>query len=89
VSPTSTSNARVDGHDVAALAPERIAPINGKAAGRARQTAAARERARIERQTGLVHASSTSGVLRRWLAWQVADAERGSIRAELVRAGLL
>jgi hypothetical protein len=49
----------------------------------------ARQRARIERQTAVVHDASTSGVMRRWLAAQAAEAERLSIRAELARAGLL
>ena len=49
----------------------------------------ARARARIERQTAVVHEASTSGQVRRWLAWQAAEAERMAIRHDLARAGLL
>jgi hypothetical protein len=48
-----------------------------------------RARARIERQTAVVHDASTSGSVRRWLAWQAAEAERMAIRQDLARAGLL
>jgi hypothetical protein len=49
----------------------------------------ARARARIERQTAVVHDASTSAPVRRWLAWQAAEAERMAIRRDLARAGLL
>ena len=85
--PTS-NDARFGGLPAVALQntqPERVGG-NGVGGGRA---VSARARARIERQTAVVHAASTSGPVRRWLALQAAEAERMAIRQDLARAGLL
>ena len=84
--PTS-NDARFDGLSAVALQnpqPGRTG-VNG-VGGRA---VSARARARIERQTAVVHDASTSGLVRRGLAWQAAEAERMAIRRDLARAGLL
>ena len=83
------NNARAGGLPAVALAQEQIRRGVSAANDGATRAVSARQRARIERQTAVVHDASTSGVMRRWLAAQAAEAERLSIRAELARAGLL
>ena len=81
--PTS-NDARVSGLSAVALQNPRPQRAGGDA-----RAVSARARARIERQTAVVHDASTSGRVRRWLAWQAAEAERMAIRRDLARAGLL
>jgi hypothetical protein len=83
------NNARFDGLPAVALPQEQIRRGVRAANDGSTRGVSARQRARIERQTAVVHDASTSGVMRRWLAAQAAEAERLSIRAELARAGLL
>ena len=84
------NDARVAGLPAVALQQEQIRRVVSAASSDGSTRAvSARQRARIERQTAVVHDASTSGVMRRWLAAQAAEAERLSIRAELARAGLL
>jgi hypothetical protein len=88
VVPTS-NDARIDGLPAVAVQPGQIHPPTGGGVSGSRRPVSARQRARIERQTAVVHDASTSGVMRRWLAAQAAEMERISIREELARAGLL
>jgi hypothetical protein len=67
--------------------PSRVVAGNG--GGRGARVVSARARARIERQTGVVHDASTTSLMRRWVAAQAAEAERMAIRQDLARAGLL
>ena len=83
------NDARVDGHPAVALRQEQIHPAAVGGTDGSRRAVSARQRARTERQTAVVHDASTSGVMRRWLAAQAAEVERLSIRDELARAGLL
>jgi hypothetical protein len=85
----TTNDARVDGHPAVAPDHGQVSPAQGNGSGRAKSTVSARTRARVERQTAVVHDASTSAVMRRWLAVQAAEAERLSIRDDLARAGLL
>ena len=78
----TTNDARIDGLPAVALQSTHPAPAGARAVS-------ARARARIERQTAVVHDASTSGPVRRWLAAQAAEAERMAIRQDLARAGLL
>ena len=86
--PTS-NDARVGGLSAVALQNTQPERAGGSDAGGGARAVSARARARIERQTAVVHAASTSGPVRRWLAWQAAEAERMAIRQDLARAGLL
>lgn len=81
--------ARFDGLSAVPLRPERVYPAAGEGHIGSRRAVSARSRARIERQTAVVHDASTSGPVRRWLALQAAEAERMAIREDLARAGLL
>jgi hypothetical protein len=78
--------ARADGLPVSLLDPVRVWPAPDDRSGR---ELSARARARIERQTAVVHecrlAESERAVLERMLAEQ----ERWEIRSELAKAGLL
>ena len=83
------NDARVGGLPPVGLQKTASKPVAGNGGGRGARVVSARARARIERQTGVVHDASTTSVMRRWLAAQAAEAERLSIRDELARAGLL
>jgi hypothetical protein len=85
----TTTDARIDGLQAVALHQEQIHPGASEPNDGCKPVVSARQRARIERQTAVVHDASTSGVMRRWLAAQAAEAERVSIRDDLARAGLL
>ena len=86
--PTS-NDARVGGLSAVALQNPRPERAGGNGSGGGGRAVSARARARTERQTAVVHDASTSGPVRRWLAWQAAEAERMAIRQDLARAGLL
>ena len=86
--PTS-NDARVGGLPSVALQHLPPGRVGGDGVGCGGRAVSARARARIERQTAVVHAVSTSGPVRRWLALQAAEAERMAIRQDLARAGLL
>jgi len=83
------NDARFDGLPAVSLRQKPAQRAAGGGNNGSRRAVSARERARIERQTGVVHDASTTSVMRRWLAAQAAEAERLSIRDELARAGLL
>jgi hypothetical protein len=83
------NDARLDGPHAVALRQQQIHLAASEGDNGAKRPVSARGRARIERQTAVVHDASTSGVMRRWLAAQAAEMERISIRDELARAGLL
>ena len=83
-----TLMARVDGLPEVLLACEQIWPVPG-AGGRAARVVSARRRARIERQTAVVHDAATPRSMSRWLAAQTAELERLEIRQDLAQAGLL
>ena len=83
------NDARVDGLHAVALHQEQIPRAASGGNDGSRRAVSARQRARIERQTAVVHDASTSGVMRRWLAAQAAESERLAIRDDLARAGLL
>ena len=83
------NDARVGGPAAVAVQTTPSKPVAGNGGGPNARVVSARARARIERQTGVVHDASTTSVMRRWLAAQAAEAERLSIRDELARAGLL
>ena len=78
--------ARVDGLPVSLLERQVVWPAPD--GGRGRSGLSPRLRARIERQTAVVHECRLPGWARA-LAEQQADLERVEIRAELVAAGLL
>jgi hypothetical protein len=83
------NDARFDGLPAVSLRQKPVQRAAGGGNTGSRRAVSARERARIERQTGVVHDASTSGMMRRWLAAQAAEAERMAIRRDLARAGLL
>jgi hypothetical protein len=82
-------DARVGGLPAVALHQERTHLAAGEGNNGSERAVSARRRARIERQTAVVRDGSTTGVMRRWLAAQAAEAERIAIRQDLARAGLL
>jgi hypothetical protein len=83
------NDARVGGLPAAAPQEKASRPVAGNGGDAGARVVSATARARIERQTGVVHDASTTSVMRRWLEAQAAEAERLSIRQELARAGLL
>ena len=78
--------ARVDGLPEVLIDRQRIWPA---APARKRCSVPARTRARIERQTAVVHECTLPASVRTMVAAQLAEQERMEIRAELARAGLL
>jgi hypothetical protein len=83
------NHARVGGLPAVAIQKTPPKPVAGNGSDPCGRVVSPRARARIERQTGVVHDASTTSVMRRWLEAQAAEAERLSIRQELARAGLL
>jgi hypothetical protein len=79
-----TLMARVDGLPVQLLERQQVWPTTDRTP-RARRELSARERARIERQTAVVHECR----LPRWARALVDETEREEIRSELTAAGLL
>jgi hypothetical protein len=79
-----TLMARVDGLPVQLLERQRVWPTADRAP-RGRHELSARERARIERQTAVVHECR----LPRWARALMDETERDEIRSELTAAGLL
>ena len=88
--------ARVDGLPVSLLDREVVWSVPDVVRGRAREVRTARRRARVERQTAVVHAALVSGRARAVLQQAAtespyldAEAERSEIRALLAQRGLL
>jgi hypothetical protein len=81
--------ARVDGLPVTLLDRRVVWPIPAAERNGHRPPISPRRRARIERQTAVVHAAGLPASLRALMAEQAAEAERLEIRTELARAGLL
>lgn len=88
--------ARVDGLPVSLLDREVVWPVPDVARGRACAALSARRRARIERQTAVVHAALVAGCARVVLQQTAsespyldAEAERSEIRALLAQRGVL
>ena len=80
--------ARVDGLPVSLLDREVVWPIPSSPA-RSNGELTARQRARIERQTAVVHECRLPAWAQALIAEQLAESERLEIRSELKRAGLL
>ena len=81
--------ARVDGLPVTLLDRRVVWPIpSGERNGR-RPAISSKQRARIERQTAVVHAAVLPAGLRALVEEQAAEAERLEIRSDLSREGLL
>ena len=80
--------ARVDGLPVSLLDREVVWPIPSSPA-RSSGELTARQRARIERQTAVVHECRLPAWAQALIAEQLAESERLEIRSELKRAGLL
>ena len=89
--------ARVDGLPVSLLDREVVWPVPDAGRDRVRQALPARSRARIERQTAVVHAAVLSSGARAVLEQAAeaespyldAEAERSEIRALLAQRGVL
>ena len=81
--------ARVDGLPVTVLDRQVVWPIPAGAHNGRRRPISSKERARIERQTAVVHAAVLQPWARALVAEQAAEQERLEIRSELSRAGLL
>jgi hypothetical protein len=88
--------ARVDGLPVSLLNRELVWPVPDVVRDRARGVPSARTRARIERQTAVVHAALVAGRARVVLQQAAsespyldAEAERSEIRALLAQRGVL
>jgi hypothetical protein len=88
--------ARVDGLPVSLLDREIVWPVPDVVCGRAHEMRSARRRARIERQTAVVHEGVVSGCARAVLQqaptespYLDAEAERSEIRALLAQRGVL
>jgi hypothetical protein len=88
--------ARVDGLPVALLDREVVWPVSGCRKDRARRAVSPQRRARIGRQTAVVHAALVSDCARAVLQQSAtespyldAEAERSEIRALLVQHGVL
>jgi hypothetical protein len=79
-----TLMARVDGLPVQLLERQRVWPATDRTA-RGRHELTVKERARIERQTAVVHECR----LPRWARALMDETEREEIRSELSAAGLL
>lgn len=85
----ATLLARVDGLPVTLLDRQVVWPMpRGERHGR-RPAMSPKQRARIERQTAVVHAAALPAWARALVADQAAEAERLEIRSELSREGLL
>ena len=82
-----TLMARVDGLPVQLLERERVWPTADRA--RRRREISARERARIERQTAVVHDCQMPVWARQLMAEEVEELERQEIRGALLEAGIL
>ena len=80
--------ARVDGLPVTLLDREVVWPVPCSPA-RSGAGLSARQRARIERQTAVVHECRLPGWAQTLIAEQAAESERLEIRSELERAGIL
>jgi hypothetical protein len=78
--------ARVDGLPVTLLDRQVVWPVPRSAA---RRPLSAKRRARVERQTAVVHAGALPAWARALVADQAAEAERNEIHSELAHAGLL
>ena len=88
--------ARVDGLPEVLLDREVVWPVPNGDRGRDRRSLSAKARARIERQTAVVHAAFVSGRARAVLQQAAtespyldAEAERSEIRALLAQRGVL
>ena len=83
--------ARVDGLPVTFPLPDRrvVWPNPSGERNGCRARISSKRRARIERQTAVVHAAVLPASLRALIAEQAAEAERLEIRSELSRQGLL
>lgn len=81
--------ARVDGLPVTLLDRRVVWPIPSGERNGCCSPISSKQRARIERQTAVVHAAVLPASLRALVAEQAAEAERLEIRSELARAGLL
>jgi hypothetical protein len=86
MSPTLT--ARVDGLPVQLLERERVWPM-ANTKGRCRRALSARERARIARQTAVVHDCQMPVWARQLMAEEVEELERQEIRGALLEAGIV
>jgi hypothetical protein len=80
--------ARVDGLPVQLIERERVWPVADRKR-RCRRELSARERARIERQTAVVHDCQMPAWARQLVAEELAERERLEIREDLTREGLL
>ena len=83
-----TLMARVDGLPVQLLDHEPVWPVADRKA-RCRRDLSARERARIERQTAVVHHCQMPAWARQLMAEEVEELERQEIRGALLEAGIL
>jgi hypothetical protein len=83
-----TLMARVDGLPVQLLERERVWPATNRKT-RCRRDLSARERARIERQTAVVHDCQVPVWARQLMAEDVEELERQEIRGALFEAGIL
>jgi len=83
-----TLMARVDGLPVQLLEPERVWPTADRK-DRGRRELSARDRARIERQTAVVHHCQMPVWARELVAEEVAELERQEIRGAMLDAGIL
>ena len=83
-----TLMARVDGLPVQLLERERVWPTADRAR-RCRREMSARERARIERQTAVVHDCQMPAWAKQLMAEEVEELERQEIRGALLEAGIL
>jgi hypothetical protein len=81
--------ARVDGLPVTLLDRQVVWPIPTGERNCDRRPMSSTRRARIDRQTAVVHAAALPASLRALVAEQAAETERLEIRSELSRAGLL
>jgi hypothetical protein len=81
--------ARVDGLPVTLLDREVVWPLADRGRSNDRRVVPAKTRARIERQTAVVHECRLPGWAQTLIAEQAAEFERLEIRSELSRAGLL
>jgi hypothetical protein len=80
--------ARVDGLPVQLLDRERVWPTADRTR-RCRRDLSPRERARIERQTAVVHDCQMPVWARQLMAEEVEELERQEIRGALLEAGIL
>ena len=83
-----TLMARVDGLPVQLLERERVWPTADRKEG-CRRELSTRERARIARQTAVVHDCQMPVWARQLVAEEVAELEREQIRGDLLAAGIL